>query len=113
MEDTTKFFKILLRLHEPQILKTVALVCPDGGDVATPVPHSQGTSVHFVTFYLAVLSHRDKPWNDLFLKKTHSSISFLVNLSLQMVAMVWKVVGLFTGHNLGVREVTAMLSNAS
>lgn len=52
-----KLFKILINLHKLQILKTVSLVCPDDGDLATPVPDSQGTSACFFAFYLKAADH--------------------------------------------------------
>lgn len=55
MQET--IFKIPINLHEPQILKTMSLVCPDGGDLATPVPDSQGTSACSFAFYLKADNH--------------------------------------------------------
>lgn len=50
VQEITQFFKILLSLYEPQVLKSVALVCPEGGDLAAAIPDSWGNFVHFLAF---------------------------------------------------------------
>lgn len=50
VQEITKFFKILLSLYDPQDLKSAALVWPDGGDLAAPIPDSRGNFVHFLAF---------------------------------------------------------------
>lgn len=56
VQETTYFFKKLLRFHESRILNTAALVHPDGGDLAAPISDFPETSVHLAVSHSGLLT---------------------------------------------------------